>query len=127
VSNSPATYRCAGCSVEHEYHQTVGRVIPKYCRDCWSLYEDHGPRLPRELEPQTFADQALCRESDPDLFVPVGQGASVQEAKAVCRRCPVMEECLAWALRNPDPNAIYGGTTERERRQLRKQQLEAAA
>ncbi|MFF4104338.1 WhiB family transcriptional regulator [Streptomyces sp. NPDC001903] len=46
--------------------------------------------------------RAACREEDPDLFFPIGTSGpallQIEEAKAVCRRCPVLERCLEWAL-----------------------------
>jgi hypothetical protein len=44
--------------------------------------------------------------------------AQVAAAKAVCVRCPVVSECLAWAL-NALPYGIAGGLTEQERRRDR--------
>ena len=45
---------------------------------------------------------AVCREEDPELFFPIGNTGpallQIEEAKAVCRRCPVMDQCLQWAL-----------------------------
>lgn len=46
--------------------------------------------------------RAICRDEDPELFFPVGNSGpallQIAEAKAVCQRCPVTSECLAWAL-----------------------------
>lgn len=68
----------------------------------------HDPRpakIPRLL---TSADTqwqrySICRYEDPDLFFPEsyksGPGLiQTEEAKAVCRRCPVLAECLRDAL-----------------------------
>jgi WhiB family redox-sensing transcriptional regulator len=69
---------------------------------------------------------ALCRYEDPELFFPVGTlrsgSALIQadEAKTVCRRCPVREQCLAWALAAEPVEGIWGGTTEAERRAARR-------
>jgi WhiB family transcriptional regulator, redox-sensing transcriptional regulator len=69
---------------------------------------------------------ASCRDGDPDLFFPIGHSASgptlvqVDEAKAVCRRCPVMRQCLAYALDAHPVEGIWGGTTENERRSMRR-------
>lgn len=69
--------------------------------------------------------RGLCLREDPDLFFPIGSvnsgPAAVQadEAKAVCRQCPVTEQCLAWALGAGPVEGIWGGTTEGERRALR--------
>lgn len=66
--------------------------------------------------------RAICRDEDPELFFPVtetGPGAlHVAEAKTVCRRCPVVSECLAWALDSGQEYGVWGGMTESERRLL---------
>ncbi|WP_086827727.1 WhiB family transcriptional regulator [Streptomyces sp. NRRL B-24572] len=64
---------------------------------------------------------AACQEVDPDLFFPVGTGAPAlaqeEEAKRICRRCPVREPCLRSALAQPHPpSGVWGGLTEAERR-----------
>jgi WhiB family transcriptional regulator, redox-sensing transcriptional regulator len=62
---------------------------------------------------------AACRDVDPDLFFPLGtSGASllqIEEAKQICRMCPVSAPCLRWALDSGDAG-VWGGTTEDERR-----------
>lgn len=61
---------------------------------------------------------ARCRSFDPDrLFV---QGAAQVKAVAICRECPVMQECAADALDNRVEYGIWGGMTERQRRALLK-------
>ena len=63
-----------------------------------------------------WAVDAACRESDPDaLFV---QGAAQNQAKVICRSCPVRISCLADALDNRVEFGVWGGMTERERRAL---------
>lgn len=62
--------------------------------------------------------RARCRDGDPDaMFVP---GAEQNIAKRVCQPCPVRYECLVFALDNRIEFGVYGGKTERERRQLLK-------
>ncbi|MFI2507117.1 WhiB family transcriptional regulator [Streptomyces sp. NPDC018972] len=67
-----------------------------------------------------WREKASCRDVDPDLFFPIGNSGptllQIDEAKAVCHRCPVMEECLAQALTADPVAGIWGGTTEGERR-----------
>ncbi|MEU6284875.1 WhiB family transcriptional regulator [Streptomyces sp. NPDC047028] len=71
-----------------------------------------------------WRDHAACRHEDPDLFFPIGTtGPSlvqVQQAKAVCEGCPVREQCLDWALDTGQSIGVWGGTTEAERRRLRR-------
>lgn len=65
---------------------------------------------------EDWPTQATCREDHPDaLFV---QGAAQQQAKVVCFRCPVRAECLSHALDTRTQFGVWGGMTERERRQL---------
>ncbi|GAA0448927.1 WhiB family transcriptional regulator [Streptomyces stramineus] len=71
-----------------------------------------------------WRQHAACREEDPDLFFPIGTGGpalgQAESAKSVCRRCPVQEMCLAWALESGQEFGVWGGTDEIERRALRK-------
>jgi WhiB family redox-sensing transcriptional regulator len=61
---------------------------------------------------------------DPELFFPVGTtGPAVvqtKEAKAVCRACPVMSQCLTWALDSGQGAGVWGGLSEDERRALKR-------
>ena len=60
----------------------------------------------------------------PDPFFPVGStGLAVEQieaAKAVCEQCPVKTECLQFALETNQDSGIWGGTSEEERRRLRR-------
>jgi Transcription factor WhiB/Homeodomain-like domain len=69
--------------------------------------------------------RAACRNLDPEIFFPVaeiGPARARQErrAKAVCARCPVVAECLTWALETGQAYGVWGGTTEHERRAQRR-------
>ena len=70
-----------------------------------------------------WRNYAACRDVDPDLFFPLGtSGASllqIEEAKQICRTCPVSAPCLRWALDSGDAG-VWGGTTEEERRALQR-------
>ncbi|AXK31500.1 WhiB family transcriptional regulator [Streptomyces abyssalis] len=67
---------------------------------------------------------AVCREEDPELFFPIGNTGpallQIEEAKAVCRRCPVMEQCLQWALESGQDSGVWGGLSEDERRAMKR-------
>lgn len=54
-----------------------------------------------------------------DAFFPE-QGHPATPALRVCRRCPVRAECLEVALANKEDDGIWGGTTPRQRRAIRK-------
>lgn len=70
-----------------------------------------------------WRNRAACRDTDPDLFFPVGSTGSAAEeiraAKALCRACPVREECLEFAFEANQEAGIWGGTSEDERRKMR--------
>lgn len=66
-----------------------------------------------------WTDRALCAEVDPELFFPE-KGGSTKGAKQTCRACEVRAECLEWALTQGEVFGVWGGTSERERRLLRK-------
>ncbi|MFB7781150.1 WhiB family transcriptional regulator [Streptomyces vinaceus] len=74
--------------------------------------------------------RAACREEDPDLFFPIGSSGpallQVEEAKAVCHRCPVLERCLEWALEGGLDMGVCGGLTEEERRAVKRRRAREA-
>ena len=63
---------------------------------------------------------AVCRDEDPELFFPVGTAGpavrQTEEAKSVCRRCPVVAQCLQWAVTSDQETGVWGGMSEDERR-----------
>jgi WhiB family redox-sensing transcriptional regulator len=70
---------------------------------------------------QTLAWQkkARCLEVDPEIFFPE-RGGSSKAARAVCSLCEVRIQCLRYALVNREQFGIWGGTSERERRKLKR-------
>jgi WhiB family redox-sensing transcriptional regulator len=87
----------------------------------------HGARRARTHAAPHEPDwaSALCAQTDPELFFADGKGGAVHyptlAAKQVCGRCPVQPACLSWALDTEQPNGVWGGTTEDERRLMRRQ------
>lgn len=70
--------------------------------------------------------RAACRDTDPELHFPIGNTGpallQIEEARAVCRRCPVRTECLTWALDSGQDSGVWGGMSEDERRALNRRQ-----
>jgi WhiB family redox-sensing transcriptional regulator len=88
-------------------------------------------RLPRYTDltaPACFAarwrQQAACHGTDLNLFYPE-RGQSAKPARQVCARCPVRQPCLEYALSNRITSGIWGGLTERERRPLQSDWIQA--
>ncbi len=72
-----------------------------------------------EADAQSWQEQALCAETDPEAFFPE-KGGSTREAKKICTGCEVKAQCLEYALANDERFGIWGGLSERERRRLRR-------
>jgi WhiB family redox-sensing transcriptional regulator len=68
--------------------------------------------------------RASCRDTDPDLFFPIGTTGpaldQIEAAKIVCRLCEAREECLEFALATNQESGVWGATSEEERRRMRK-------
>ena len=77
-----------------------------------------------EWDLDDWRNNAACRDTDPDLFFPVGTTGpaieQIESAKGVCRQCDVQTTCLEFALATNQESGIWGGTSEEERRKLRK-------
>lgn len=71
-----------------------------------------------------WRDQAACRDTDPDLFFPIGTTGmaldQIEFAKSVCQSCAAQEPCLEFALATNQESGVWGGASEDERRKLRK-------
>ncbi|MDQ6927100.1 MAG: WhiB family transcriptional regulator [Actinomycetota bacterium] len=80
-----------------------------------------------DWDEDNWRQQASCQTTDADLFFPIGNGGpaidQIAAAKEVCNACPVRVECLSFALRTNQEAGIWGGTSEDERRKLRKRWL----
>jgi WhiB family transcriptional regulator, redox-sensing transcriptional regulator len=70
-------------------------------------------------------ESAACATADPELFTPprwtAGSAPLVEEAKQVCRGCPIRSGCLEYALVVDEvfgAESVWGGMTPDERRGL---------
>jgi WhiB family transcriptional regulator, redox-sensing transcriptional regulator len=69
--------------------------------------------------------KAACRGPQSSVFFPPSHFERKDEkesrearAKAICGSCPVRRPCLDYALRIREPNGIWGGLSEVERKQV---------
>lgn len=75
---------------------------------------------------QPWRALAACRGLPVSLFY-AERGESTQEAKEVCDGCLVREACLEYAMARRENLGMWGGMSERGRRELRRQRrLDAA-
>jgi WhiB family redox-sensing transcriptional regulator len=74
--------------------------------------------------------RAACVGEDPELFFPVGSTGpalrDIDAAKRVCARCPVISECLSFALNSGQASGVWGGTCEQERTDMLRTSRETA-
>jgi WhiB family redox-sensing transcriptional regulator len=77
----------------------------------------------------TWRDHAACLDEDPELFFPIGNTGpallQIEEAKAVCHRCEVIETCLKWAIEFGQDAGVFGGLSDDERRALKRRTARA--
>lgn len=70
----------------------------------------------------TWQDRALCAQADPEVWFP-DPGNAVVIARRICRRCPVQAQCLEYALDHNERFGVWGGTSEAERREIKRKRL----
>lgn len=79
---------------------------------------------PEDLADTSWRTTASCRDTEPDLFFPIGTTGlaitQIESAKEVCMGCPAQTPCLDFALRTNQDSGVWGGTSEEERRHLRR-------
>ena len=77
----------------------------------------------------SWRDYARCRDTDPELFFPVGTTGNallaIDYARRVFAQCAVTQECLEFALETNQDSGIWGGHSEEERRAIRRQRAAA--
>ena len=91
----------------------------------------------RVSEPATWQDRAACRDMKPEVFFPDAPEdnptnnhpvmQAYEEARQICMRCPVREECLTYAMTCSimedvigEPDGMWGGAAPYERKKYRK-------
>jgi len=69
------------------------------------------------LKRPAYQENAACKDiPNPEIFYPSpGDTESLKAAKGLCSSCPVLNECLAYALDNNERFGIWGGKSTRER------------
>jgi WhiB family redox-sensing transcriptional regulator len=82
------------------------------------------PTPRKRWKPENWREVGSCRDSDPNLFYPLGRGREaleqIEEAKAICRTCPSQEACLDFALTFRQALGVWGGASAEERREIRR-------
>jgi len=95
----------------HPGYATTEWLMARDEPDPWAYLEQITRRPPWQA-------QAACRGSGPATFFP-GRGGDSRAAVAVCDACAVVRECRDFAVGDPDIVGTWGGTSGRQRRQIR--------
>ena len=86
-----------------------------------------GNEHPRPPLAGDWQDQAACRTAPTGTMFPDDWDEDgIAAAKALCRACPVQDQCLTYALDNSEDHGIWGGATEKERSRLRRRRGQKA-
>lgn len=93
------------------------RVVLMFAASDMPLRSKGSTRMPlRRHDDWTL--EAKCQGKQDELFP---DGADQKRVRTLCSGCRVRKECLAEALDNRIEWGVWGGMTERERRQLLRQ------
>lgn len=65
----------------------------------------------------SWQEQAICLSTEPNFFFQ----KYPEEAIEFCQDCPVKQECLDYAVMNSIEHGVWGGTSERERRRIKRE------
>ncbi len=93
-------------------------IRPQFIADEFGEFGDLLAML-TEARPAWWAD-AACRAAPRSITWFPESSQSSRRAKTICDDCPVMHDCLAWALaQRMNPEGIWGGLGKTQRARLR--------
>lgn len=61
--------------------------------------------------------KGLCNNYDPECFQPATE-LDARIPKRICRACPVIVQCRAWALNSHEASGVWGGLSEADRQRI---------
>lgn len=71
------------------------------------------------MRPPAFLDDAACKGMDTEIFFPhYFRHGAYKEARRICATCPVIRECLQFALDTEATEGMYGGMTPKQRERI---------
>ena len=70
------------------------------------------------IQPEVWMQDASCRETGGDEFFQ--DAKNYKDARKICFRCPVMEQCGEFAIRTHINEGMFGGMSPVERKAKRR-------
>ena len=84
------------------------------------IFEAFDPALLAPItEERPWAAFAVCKDRDPDTFFPTTPEAE-REAIRICQGCSVQADCLEFSIEARIRFGVWGGLTEKQRRNLQR-------
>ena len=71
-----------------------------------------------DLAPGDWARDGACTTVDPEIFFGDSRDHPFGEAIAVCSTCPVIDQCLDYAITANIRYGVWGGLTPSQRQQM---------
>jgi WhiB family transcriptional regulator, redox-sensing transcriptional regulator len=90
------------------------------------------PRPRPIIDDWTWQLRGSCHKVAPEIFFPEDSGrhglrGREEQAKRICRECPVLKQCREHALAMPETHGIWGAMTPMERARGRAPAAESVA
>jgi WhiB family redox-sensing transcriptional regulator len=82
------------------------------------MVDDDAPTLRDLFSRPAWMDRGACCDVPTPAFF-IERGGDQAPARRACAVCVVRSECLAYAMADPELKGYWGGTSERQRRQIR--------
>lgn len=77
-----------------------------------------------DLQHLKWMDDGACIGTDPEAFFP--DGTPENFARRICNSCPVIVECAEYAIPDHRIRGIWGGMTEKQRKNARERRARQA-
>lgn len=91
-------------------------------------FKEHGTPLCAQTFPDAFfaeenEELVYRKESGKTYLKMVSSYKYEKEAKKICESCPYKNPCAEYAINDPSLVGIWGGTTDRSRKAIRRERL----
>lgn len=96
-------------------------------RDLKYILDELRKRLIVSIPNDEWKLEGVCNQVDPELFFPSRDDEGYMAeynpvvAKRICSVCPVINECLEYALENNEQWGIWGGKSYVQRKEMHRQ------
>ena len=123
---SPAPDIAAPSAVDRGLDRTAGHSAPSPVCPARRCTASDGSVPASYGASMNWRSAAACVNVDPELFFPNGTSpaarAQTRDAKRVCARCSVIQQCRDWAEQTGQREGVWGGLDGRERASLHRRE-----